>query len=166
MILIREMPDVYCPPFSMPENPASASPNAPICPASPVWGSALSAFAPHSIPWLRPRRSGYAGLSRFLWPHLAYRLACRAKDPFKAEIRNLLIDSAFGGFWAAMMAFNALPAIVILSMMSMNNIASAGKALFVKGLAIQLAAAARPARCSVSRSTRTARRCKSICACR
>ena len=65
-----------------------------------------------------------AGLSRFLWPHLAYRLACRAKDPFKAEIRNLLIDSAFGGFWAAMMAFNALPAIVILSMMSMNNIAS------------------------------------------
>ena len=69
-------------------------------------------------------------------------MACRAKDPFKAEIRNLLIDSAFGGFWAAMMAFNALPAIVILSMMSMNNIASAGKALFVKGLAIQLAAAA------------------------
>lgn len=78
----------------------------------------------------------------FLWPHLAYRLACRAKDPFKAEIRNLLIDSAFGGFWAAMMAFNALPAIVILSMMSMNNIASAGKTLFVKGLAMQLATAA------------------------
>ena len=28
------------------------------------------------------------------------------------EIRNLLIDSAFGGFWAAMMAFNALLAAI------------------------------------------------------
>ena len=98
--------------------------------------AALYPLAPPTAVWLLLAFHG------FLWPHLAYRLACRAKDPFKAEIRNLLIDSAFGGFWAAMMAFNALPAIVILSMMSMNNIASAGKALFVKGLAIQLAAAA------------------------
>nr|SAY41930.1 putative diguanylate cyclase AdrA [Serratia marcescens] len=98
--------------------------------------ASLYPLAPPTAVWLLLAFHG------FLWPHLAYRLACRAKDPFKAEIRNLLIDSAFGGFWAAMMAFNALPAIVILSMMSMNNIASAGNALFVKGLAIQLAAAA------------------------
>ncbi len=97
--------------------------------------AALYPLAPPTAVWLLLAFHG------FLWPHLAYRLACRAKDPFKAEIRNLLIDSAFGGFWAAMMAFNALPTIVILSMMSMNNIASAGKTLFVKGLAIQLATA-------------------------
>ncbi|CAI0757845.1 Probable diguanylate cyclase AdrA [Serratia marcescens] len=97
--------------------------------------AALYPLAPPTAVWLLLAFHG------FLWPHLAYRLACRAKDPFKAEIRNLLIDSAFGGFWAAMMAFNALPAIVILSMMSMNNIASAGKTLFVKGLVIQLATA-------------------------
>jgi diguanylate cyclase len=98
--------------------------------------AALYPLAPPTAVWLLLAFHG------FVWPHLAYHRACRAKDPFKAEIRNLLIDSAFGGFWAAMMAFNALPAIVILSMMSMNNIASAGKALFVKGLAIQLAVAA------------------------
>lgn len=77
----------------------------------------------------------------FIWPHIAYQWACRSAMPFKAETRNLLIDSFFGGLWAAMMAFNALPSVVILSMMGMNNIAAAGKTLFFKGLAAQLAGA-------------------------
>lgn len=80
-------------------------------------------------------------LHGFIWPHLAYQWARRSSQPFKAEIRNLLIDSFFGGLWVAMMAFNALPSVVILSMMGMNNIAAAGKPLFFKGLAAQLAGA-------------------------
>lgn len=139
---IREMPDVYCTThfrcpkirpqlrqthLSAPRRRSGARLYLRLRRALPL--------APPTAVWLLLAFHG------FLWPHLAYRLACRAKEPFKAEIRNLLIDSAFGGFWAAMMAFNALPAIVILSMMSMNNIASAGKALFVKGLAIQLTTA-------------------------
>ncbi|WP_273849871.1 diguanylate cyclase [Serratia liquefaciens] len=80
-------------------------------------------------------------LHGFIWPHLAYQWARRSSQPFKAEIRNLLIDSFFGGLWVAMMAFNALPSVVILSMMGMNNIAAAGKPLFFKGLGAQLAGA-------------------------
>ena len=75
-------------------------------------------------------------LHGFIWPHLAYQWARRSSQPFKAEIRNLLIDSFFGGLWVAMMAFNALPSVVILSMMGMNNIAAAGKPLFFKGLSL------------------------------
>ncbi|MEX0634993.1 hypothetical protein M8494_37075 [Serratia ureilytica] len=94
----------------LPENPASASPNAPILPRVAGLDSGFICVCAALYPLAPPTAaSGYCWrFHGFLWPHLAYRLARRAKDPFKAEIRNLLIDSAFGGFWAAMMAFNAL----------------------------------------------------------
>ncbi|AHY06147.1 diguanylate cyclase [Serratia plymuthica] len=90
-----------------------------------------------SAPWVW----GLLIFHGFIWPHIAYQWARRSATPFKAETRNLLIDSFFGGLWAAMMAFNALPSVVILSMMGMNNIAAAGKTLFFKGLVAQLAGA-------------------------
>ncbi|WON76114.1 diguanylate cyclase [Serratia sp. UGAL515B_01] len=74
----------------------------------------------------------------FIWPHIAYQWSIRAENPFSTEIRNLLIDSLMGGVWIAIMGFNALPAVVILSMMGMNNIASGGQNLFFKGLAAQI----------------------------
>ena len=69
----------------------------------------------------------------FLWPHLAYQLARLSASPYKTERRNLLIDSVFGGFWAATMQFNVLPTVTILAMMAMNNIAAGGARFFVKG---------------------------------
>ncbi|WP_459176207.1 diguanylate cyclase [Ewingella americana] len=76
-------------------------------------------------------------LNGFIWPHVAYLLAIRASNPFKAEIRNLQIDVIFGGAWLAMMGFNALPSVVIISMMGMNNIAAGGKTLFFKCIVAQ-----------------------------
>lgn len=73
----------------------------------------------------------------FIWPHIAYHWSNRTENPFSTEIRNLLIDSLMGGIWVAIIGFNALPAVVILSMMGMNNIASGGQNLFFKGLAAQ-----------------------------
>lgn len=90
-----------------------------------------------TAPWLW----GVLIFHGFIWPHLAYQWARRSAMPFKAEIRNLLIDSFFGGLWVATMVFNALPSVVILSMMGMNNIASAGKSLFFKGLIVQAVSA-------------------------
>jgi diguanylate cyclase len=69
----------------------------------------------------------------FFWPHLAFQIACRAPEPFRAERRNLLLDSVFGGLWAAAMQFNALPTVTILAMMAMNNIAAGGGRFFLKG---------------------------------
>ncbi len=52
-----------------------------------------------------------------IWPHLAFQLSCRSAFPYKAERRNLLIDSLAGGFWAATMHFNPLAPVPILPML-------------------------------------------------
>lgn len=74
----------------------------------------------------------------FVWPHLAYQLARRSATPYQAERRNLLIDSVFGGFWAAAMQFNVLPSVTILAMMAMNNIAAGGGRFFAWGCVAML----------------------------
>lgn len=88
----------------------------------------------YSSPWL------WALLvcNGFLWPHLAFQISRRSPQPFQAERRNLLIDSVFGGFWAATMQFNVLPSVTILAMMAMNNIAAGGGRLFALGCAAML----------------------------
>lgn len=74
----------------------------------------------------------------FLWPHLAYRMSSRARFPYQAERRNLVLDSLCGGFWAATMQFNPLPTVTILSMMTMNNVAAGGQRLVIHGGLAQL----------------------------
>lgn len=80
-------------------------------------------------------------LNGFIWPHVAYQWSIRSEDAYATETRNLLIDTLLGGMWVAIMGFNALPAAVIVSMMGMNNIASGGPALFLKGLVTQIVGA-------------------------
>ncbi|CAM3545469.1 diguanylate cyclase [Yersinia entomophaga] len=77
-------------------------------------------------------------INGLIWPHLAYQLSLRANSPHRQEMLNLSLDSISGGVWVAVMSFNALPSVVILSMMSMNNIASGGKSFFLKGLGLQI----------------------------
>lgn len=48
-----------------------------------------------------------------LWPHIAYLHARLRRDPYRAEVVNLLIDSAFVGMWIALMQFNLLPSVVL-----------------------------------------------------
>ncbi|NBF02747.1 diguanylate cyclase [Pseudomonas sp. Fl5BN2] len=74
-----------------------------------------------------------------VWPHLAYQLSTRSAFPYQAERRNLLYDSLMGGFWTATMQFNPLPAVTILSMMAMNNVAAGGLRLFIRGSLSQFA---------------------------
>lgn len=74
----------------------------------------------------------------FVWPHLAYQLARRSADPFKAECRNFFVDSLLAGFWVGAMQFNALPSVLFLSIMNMNNIAAGGSKLVIRGFAMQL----------------------------
>ncbi|WP_265534758.1 diguanylate cyclase [Pseudomonas saponiphila] len=69
----------------------------------------------------------------FIWPHLAYQWARWARVPFRAEHRNLLVDSLAGGFWVAAMHFNPLPLATTLGMMAMNNIALGGVRFFLAG---------------------------------
>jgi diguanylate cyclase len=78
----------------------------------------------------------------FLWPHLAYALARRSRDTYKAELRNLVVDSACGGAWVAAMGFNIVPSAVVVSMLAMDKAAVGGMRLLVRCLAAQATAAA------------------------
>ncbi len=76
----------------------------------------------------------------FAWPHLAYHLARRSADPYDAEERNLVIDSALGGAWIALMGFNLLPSALLVAMLSMDKV-SVGGVPFLLRTAIAMAAA-------------------------
>lgn len=74
----------------------------------------------------------------FVWPHVAYLLARRSSEPFKAEWRNFYADSFLAGFWVGAMQYNALPTVLFLSVMNMNNISGGGSRLLVRGVVFQL----------------------------
>jgi diguanylate cyclase len=77
-------------------------------------------------------------LNGFAWPHVAYQLSRLSALPYSAERRNLLYDSIAGGFWAGAIGLNPLPAVSILAMMAMNNMACGGQPLFWRGCVAQL----------------------------
>ncbi len=80
----------------------------------------------------------------FAWPHFAYWLSQRATDPRPVEHRNLLIDALAGGFWLPLMHFNVLPSVVVLTMLSLNNIALGGWRLLRRGLGALIAGISPP----------------------
>lgn len=77
-----------------------------------------------------------------LWPHLAYRLARRSPRSSRAERLNLVLDSAFGGFWVVLMGGNVLPSVLLVSMLAMNCLAVGGIRLLRLGLGAQMLVAA------------------------
>lgn len=70
----------------------------------------------------------------YVWPHLAKLWALRSAIPYRTERISLVIDAAFGGFWIAAMQGNLVPSAVIISLLSMDNIAAGGVRLFMRGL--------------------------------
>ena len=77
-----------------------------------------------------------------LWPHLGYRIALRHRDPYRAELRNLMLDSAAGGVAIAAMGFNIVPSAVIVSMLAMDKAAIGGMRFLARCLIAQVVAAA------------------------
>lgn len=74
------------------------------------------------------------------WPHLAYAIALRSRDPYRAELRNLMLDSAFGGAWIAAMHFNLAPSAILVAMLAMDKAAVGGMRFLARCLAAQAAA--------------------------
>ncbi|WP_132985190.1 sensor domain-containing diguanylate cyclase [Luteimonas terricola] len=50
------------------------------------------------------------------WPHLAYQWSRRSAAPFRAEQRNLVIDSAIAALWVPLMHFNLLPSVLLMAL--------------------------------------------------
>jgi diguanylate cyclase len=82
-------------------------------------------------------------VSAILWPHIALLLGTRSRNPFRTELRSLIVDSALGGAWIALMQFNLLPSVVILIMLSMDKMAVGGARFLLRcTVALLLACAA------------------------
>ncbi|MCZ7566297.1 MAG: diguanylate cyclase [Burkholderiales bacterium] len=72
----------------------------------------------------------------FVWPHAAYALAARSAQPYRAEVRNMLVDSAMGGIWIALTGFNLLPSALLAAMLSMDKLSVGGVRLLARGTAV------------------------------
>ena len=81
-------------------------------------------------------------MNGFVWPHAAYAIASRSRDPYRAETRNLILDSAFGGAWIAAMQFNLLPSVLLFAMLAMDKVSVGGWRLFSRALPVQVAVCA------------------------
>ncbi|HYR32686.1 MAG TPA: diguanylate cyclase [Burkholderiales bacterium] len=78
----------------------------------------------------------------YVWPHLAYRIARRSRDPYRAELHNLMLDSATGGAWVAAMGFNLVPSAVVVAMLAMDKAAVGGLRFLGRCLIAQVVATA------------------------
>jgi len=58
----------------------------------------------------------------FAWPHLAWLHARTSADPHRAERINLMVDSALGGLWVALMEFSLLPSVLLVTMLTMDKL--------------------------------------------
>jgi len=73
----------------------------------------------------------------FGWPHVAYATALRSRNPYRAEMRNLMLDSAFGGAWIAAMHFNLAPSAILVAMLAMDKAAVGGMKFLARCLLAQ-----------------------------
>lgn len=71
-------------------------------------------------------------LNGFVWPHAAWAIARRSVAPARAEFGNLALDSALGGAWVALMQFNLLPSVLLVTMLSVDKIAVGGMRLVLR----------------------------------
>ncbi|MDB5850888.1 MAG: hypothetical protein JWP29_4640 [Rhodoferax sp.] len=72
-------------------------------------------------------------LHAFVWPHLAWQWSRRGNDSVRAERRSILIDHFLGGVWIAAMAFNALPSVLMFTLMGMDSMIAGGRRQFARG---------------------------------
>ena len=110
-----------------------------------VLGMGLGALAMAMVLWelqAGPLRWILCALTGLAWPHLAYQLAKRSADPFKAEQRNLLADSAIAAFWVPLMHFNLLPSVVLVAVTTYDKFSTGIKRLWLYSLPGMLGAGA------------------------
>jgi diguanylate cyclase len=94
-----------------------------------VVGLALGAIAVATVFWTNaahPAAWLAIGVFGLVWPHVAYGIGQSAADPYAAEVRCLITDSALGGVFVALMDFNVLPSVLIAVMLSMDKLTVGG----------------------------------------
>ena len=84
----------------------------------------------HAHPW----RWALMIASCLLWPQIALLRARLSTDSYRAEKHNLLIDSAIAGMWVALMHFNLLPSVVLVTVTTFDKLSSGMRRLWLISL--------------------------------
>jgi diguanylate cyclase len=74
------------------------------------------------------------------WPHMAWLLLRRSREPVALDQRFFICDAAMGGVWIALMQFSLLPSMLLTTMFAIALIAADGRWLLLRGLVIQAVA--------------------------
>ena len=77
-------------------------------------------------------------LPAFVWPHVAYLITRRSKDPYRAEARNLLIDSALAASFVPLMHFNLLPSVLLVTLTMVDKITTGIRGLWARAIPAML----------------------------
>jgi len=110
-----------------------------------VLGLALGALCVASVLWLQGSEWPWWVLlacNSVVWPQVSRRLAEQSESPRAAEERNLMVDSALGGMWIAVIQFNLLPSVLLLTMLAVDKISAGGPRLLWRTLPWLLATCA------------------------
>lgn len=71
-----------------------------------------------------------------VWPHVSWLILRRSADPIAADSRFFLCDAAMGGVWIALMQFDLLPGVLLVTMYAITLIAVEGVPYLVRGMAL------------------------------
>ncbi|WP_345776313.1 diguanylate cyclase [Luteimonas salinisoli] len=102
-----------------------------------VAGMALGGVPMATVLYLQGAPAGtwlFLVSTALLWPQLAWLAASRSADPYRAETRNLLVDSALAGCWVPLMHFNLLPSTLILTLTTVDKISTGIRGLWLRSL--------------------------------
>lgn len=73
-----------------------------------------------------------AAANVLVWPWAAHRMALAHAHPVAVERRNLHVDALMAGLWVALMQFNAVPSLVLASIILMDKFAFGGPRLALR----------------------------------
>ena len=77
-------------------------------------------------------------LPAFVWPHVAYLITRHSQDPYRAETRNLLIDSAMAASFVPLMHFNLLPSVLLVTLTLVDKITTGIRGLWARSIPAML----------------------------
>lgn len=100
-------------------------------------GTSLCFVAIASVMWDMHYHLFYFALlavNAFVWPTVACLFSMQAYDPVKAESNCLIIDSALGGVWIAIMGISPFPSLLIFSVLVADRYAAGGWKLLKSAL--------------------------------
>ncbi|WP_091739513.1 sensor domain-containing diguanylate cyclase [Phenylobacterium immobile] len=106
-------------------------------------GLSLGALAVGAVLLEQQRSAVLFGLlvaNALLWPIVAFLLTSRSERSVRQESLNLIIDSALGGVWIAVMHGALLPSALLVATLSMDKVAFGGWRLLAPAAAAQVLA--------------------------